>query len=172
MIENVKKLFAYNWSDVIANLKSSDKAIEVPEDVAKSIKTGFTLSFIYAGIVSVIPVLSIIVIVIFAGTQGFAAAAAILIGAVITFGISFAILYFLMKFLTEGKERTAIRYIVVLVLCALGILMSVLSIISSLGTIGRTPTTFLGNLVGLAVSFLAYANVAVGCIDFCFEVNK
>jgi len=95
-----------------------------------------------------------------------------LISAVISFAISVAILYFLMNFLTGSGPRKPLRYIVVLVLIALGMLGTIGSLLTAISFISRGVIISILTLFSSAVSFIACANIAVGCIDFCLEANK
>jgi len=173
MIENVKKLFSYNWSEVFSKLKGNDNAIEVPEGVVKSIKSGFHLSIIYIAIIAAVPVLAMLFAsIFFVGRDSIGAILAVFVTAVVVIAIAIVIVLLLLNFLIKGKARTALRYVVVLVLIAIGVVFTCFSFLGSFRTLGSDVIGFVLNLIALAVSFIAYANVAVGCIDFCLEANK
>ena len=184
MFDNVSKLFSYNWSDVFSKLQASENMIEVPEEAAQSIKNGFYLSFVFSIITSVITIFTAIAAASLAaglatdlvGTSlGISTGSVIvsaIISAVISFAISVAILYFLMNFLTGSGPRKPLRYIVVLVLIALGMLGTIGSLLTAISFISRGVIISILTLFSSAVSFIACANIAVGCIDFCLEANK
>ena len=175
MIDNVKKLLSYNWKDVMPKLKATDNEIEVPTEAGASIKNGFYLSFAYAAISSVLSILTGLAalalarnVVNYIGITTRTSFIGLLISAIIGFAISVVILYFVMTFLTSAGPRKPIRYIVILVLVAIGAVSSFFLLLTAFSSI----IALLVSLVGVVVSLLAYANIAVGCIDFCLEANK
>ena len=170
MIENVKKLFSYNWSEVFTKLKTSENEIEVPESVATSIKNGFILSLIYSAITMALPILALISVAFFLPEAGSTGSVMAVFGTfVVGFAIGAAILLLIMNFLIKGKPRNNLRYIVVFVLVAIGAAYSCLSVLTS---IKSGLFMFVVSLIAFGIGFIAYANVAVGCIDFCYEADK
>lgn len=182
MLKNFKKLFTYNWSRAfLKRLLPSNNKIAVSADVAKNITRGAVTLIV----VDIIGCLINVYTTFFSRQNGIAITSeTINISIQITpetiskFGNAFGpilvavIIGLVMHYLTSANLRRSLPYFVLLIICALGVIISITATIYYLIIFSRHPILTSLNLLCIIMLFMAFIRIAVGCIDFCLEANE
>ena len=183
VIENVSKLFSYNWSSIIKNLVPKGNKGQMSPQSIKDITTGSITRILgvvlaQAAVIGIAVYVAIRVYSAFGGLSGYfgnalqeaiAESAGTWIGQLISAAI-IPIIALIFVQVMKTKQQNAWPYFILLIIAISQAVYSVYGIFGWFALIIASPIFAIIGLVSVAAAVLGSISIAVGCIDFCLQL--
>lgn len=182
IIENVSKIFSYNWSLVFKDLIPNGNKAIISSQSVKGITYGSIIRIL--GVVfSQVAIIGLAIYLVFEasssyGLSGLYAATMPevisqnigkwIIDIIIAAIVPIAALVFVK--VMENKKQTSWPYFILMIIALAQTVYSVYGIIGWLAGIIISPIFAIIGLISVAIALLGNINIVVGCLDFCQQL--
>ncbi len=162
-LENVKKVFKYNWPDFAKKIVPKGNSKEMSETSYKNIFNGAILMILAV-------VVQYTLVAIFVNDLWYYGGS--MLGYWLKYTIGYAavpIAILVYNQLMKGKAHNSYVVFIIGIICAFEMVSAVYYLFDNIDIIGLFPLLFIGSLARAGLTFLGASHGVIGAFDFCQE---